>query len=131
MPEEQITDNLEKAKNNKRYFEIIDEQFSKYNYSLNKKYTRFLYESDLDIEIKIDDDFNKMYYNELLELKTKLNEEHKNLLDKDKNVSIDSIYIIFNDKTFRYSLWTINMVNDEEQIIVEIEDEEFLDYIGE
>lgn len=35
------------------------------------------------------------------------------------------------NRTFRYSLWTINMVNDEEQIIVEIEDEEFLDYIGE
>jgi len=128
--DEQITDNLEDAKNDKRYLEIINKQLAMYNYSLNKTYKRSYNEEDLIIEVKIEDDFNIQYYYELLEIKNKLIEEHRELLNEDKNVSIDTIKIIFNDRTFSSFLESIYMERDGEMDI-EIEDPEFWKYVGE
>lgn len=110
MPDEQIIDNLEDAKNDKLYFELINMKLS--NCSLNRKYTTAFNKSTLIIEVKVNDSFNYQYNNKLLELKTRLDEEHKKLLNADKKETITQINFIFNNKTITYNLEEMTFENN-------------------
>ena len=99
-PEEQLSDNLEDAINRKRYLEIIENELSNYDYTLNQSYS--IEESIIysNIKVKINDEFNLEYYNSLIELKNRMQQEKEELLTNNQGVSLDYLDIKFDNIEF-------------------------------